>query len=803
METLQQDIEQNDLEVHIMQSVITQLEKKDEEDGDAKIHTVDVEEDKTNSSTQPVEKLPADDASTDRTGNAELQVSDSVDNLPHISSSENETIACTKTEDESGCLEEALAPSNSSISSQAVEDIQPVVDDALVAIEISENISHPEEGNEEPAAVSQSDSVLSPEFSPHFVPDEIVESARETGDASEEGSHSEVAGGIADDSSGQEEESRESSAVEVVSVAEENTADEVKVPPSPAFEESLVETPSPASEDPANTGANDATSQTGFLKGSIISMIADLILPDTSGDAETEAPTSSTDSDPPTDVVTEVDLVPDMIVVLDADDQPDLESIEVTRTKAEAHKDGDITVDDADRLLGESKPLSEGNEDGDSFDPYSPGTGKNNTQSETSITTTSQDSADLLLVADSVPDSGVRESATDGASGGYSEPRLPENAVDQASLYSIVKKDERCDNMVSNVTEGNDSAPLTSDIPTESIFDDVVQAELDHCKSNETCELKNISKTEKADDDNQREDFSLGNVQQPEHSMSSSESAILGNTKADLPADSLLSGAGQKASIESSPLDQVSEKNGLGNSTAAGNLLSDSLQTPSFSVPLAAALNLTYVKVKPINTSCLDSLKYSDFHAKMWAKLEAPSADGNSTNVPISSQHSSSTPQDSIFKPLISKIKKMEIKNMINEMYTSQLGDCYRLILTELQSSWGPQGSIAGVAVELIAALDNAVDSVNARAAVALETMTNSSAQIEQHERLLQSILNTTLNSSSSTSSAAFRTSKNLESACMINPKGCQYSSSPASAQISLFANFINVMQEVSSSIPV
>ena len=79
--------------------------------------------------------------------------------------------------------------------------------------------------------------------------------------------------------------------------------------------------------------------------------------------------------------------------------------------------------------------------------------------------------------------------------------------------------------------------------------------------------------------------------------------------------------------------------------------------------------------------TCIDSLKFTDFQAKMQAKLAAAQAargdsdGGKSGSLPPG--------QDSVFRLLMQKIKSLEMKNAIVDLYMAQVSDCYRQILTE------------------------------------------------------------------------------------------------------------------------
>jgi hypothetical protein len=155
------------------------------------------------------------------------------------------------------------------------------------------------------------------------------------------------------------------------------------------------------------------------------------------------------------------------------------------------------------------------------------------------------------------------------------------------------------------------------------------------------------------------------------------------------------------------------------------------------------------MKIKPLNFSCLEGLKYSDFQARMWAKLEASHSNGTaagsaSSGVATGASEGgppSSSAQDSVFKPLISKIKKLEMKSIINEMYTTQLGECYRSVLFDLMASWGPNGTVSNASSEALLILESAVSSISRQSQDALRILNESAASISSQDAWIKSVL--------------------------------------------------------------
>ena len=77
-----------------------------------------------------------------------------------------------------------------------------------------------------------------------------------------------------------------------------------------------------------------------------------------------------------------------------------------------------------------------------------------------------------------------------------------------------------------------------------------------------------------------------------------------------------------------------------------------------------------------VSITCLDLLRFPNFQSRMLAKLKA--SDPSSAE-----EHRGVNSQDNVFKVLMDKIKTLETSQAILELYTAQITDCYRTILTE------------------------------------------------------------------------------------------------------------------------
>lgn len=140
-------------------------------------------------------------------------------------------------------------------------------------------------------------------------------------------------------------------------------------------------------------------------------------------------------------------------------------------------------------------------------------------------------------------------------------------------------------------------------------------------------------------------------------------------------------------------------------------------------------------KAKGINMSCLENLRFSEFRDKMMAKLQDSTEIGNNSSIAPPGPPGS---QDSVFKPLILKIKKLEMKNIINEMYTNQIGDCYRGIFSEILSTWGPEGAMTTTAMNTISALNEAIEGIDSRTTTAAAVLDETIAFVEDQRRILK-----------------------------------------------------------------
>ena len=102
----------------------------------------------------------------------------------------------------------------------------------------------------------------------------------------------------------------------------------------------------------------------------------------------------------------------------------------------------------------------------------------------------------------------------------------------------------------------------------------------------------------------------------------------------------------------------------------------DSVITKSKKTPILQTTSSKASSSPPLPTNCLETLKFVDFQAKMVAKL-VNASDDKDRSVPLTSQ-------DNVFRHLMQKIKMLEMNYAIIEMYSIQIGDCYRTVLSDL-----------------------------------------------------------------------------------------------------------------------
>jgi hypothetical protein len=91
----------------------------------------------------------------------------------------------------------------------------------------------------------------------------------------------------------------------------------------------------------------------------------------------------------------------------------------------------------------------------------------------------------------------------------------------------------------------------------------------------------------------------------------------------------------------------------------------------------AATTATVPVSSAAVSTACADLMRFSDFNAKMLAKLQAAAKPTEDRPVPLTGVH------ENVFRVLMAKIKSLEMSQAILEMYTGQLGDCYRSVEVE------------------------------------------------------------------------------------------------------------------------
>eukprot|EP01041_Mallomonas_annulata_P008790 gene8790-18184_t len=179
------------------------------------------------------------------------------------------------------------------------------------------------------------------------------------------------------------------------------------------------------------------------------------------------------------------------------------------------------------------------------------------------------------------------------------------------------------------------------------------------------------------------------------------------------------------------------------NATAIGNTSTSTLMSTPVTNTSTSDTN-TSMYEKPEKTvrvlpSCIDTLRFSDFQAKLLSKRQSASD---------SDRASGATPQDSVIRALIQKITTLEFNFAVLEMYSSQVSDCYRTVLHELVNA---------------TAILNTAHELSSRAAAAASTSTSSRTTDTdtQYENAVVvstsplSTISTTDNSSSTATNAA------------------------------------------------
>lgn len=117
--------------------------------------------------------------------------------------------------------------------------------------------------------------------------------------------------------------------------------------------------------------------------------------------------------------------------------------------------------------------------------------------------------------------------------------------------------------------------------------------------------------------------------------------------------------------------------------TSDGSLVVLDTHTPA----AQAAQQLSHLAGQMSLMTCAELLKYGDFQAKMNAKLT------NMVAREDDAAHNGGRPgglppgQESVFRMLMQKIKSLEMKQAIVDLYMQQVSDCYRSVLVEVMAS--------------------------------------------------------------------------------------------------------------------
>ncbi len=111
--------------------------------------------------------------------------------------------------------------------------------------------------------------------------------------------------------------------------------------------------------------------------------------------------------------------------------------------------------------------------------------------------------------------------------------------------------------------------------------------------------------------------------------------------------------------------------------------------TANVSVPVVPVLPVQSINnnrdASPsISLSCWDQLRFSDFQTKMLSKLQKNSTETSGDGSTSSSVSMLSSSQDNVFRQLMQKIKTLEMGYAIIEMYSTQVSDCYRLVMSDM-----------------------------------------------------------------------------------------------------------------------
>lgn len=129
----------------------------------------------------------------------------------------------------------------------------------------------------------------------------------------------------------------------------------------------------------------------------------------------------------------------------------------------------------------------------------------------------------------------------------------------------------------------------------------------------------------------------------------------------------------------------VAELAGVDNA-ATSITVNDSV--PAQVLPVQSINNNRDASTSPsISLSCWDQLRFSDFQTKMLSKLQKNSTETSGDGSTSSSVPMLSSSQDNVFRQLMQKIKTLEMGYAIIEMYSTQVSDCYRLVMSDMMAN--------------------------------------------------------------------------------------------------------------------
>lgn len=287
------------------------------------------------------------------------------------------------------------------------------------------------------------------------------------------------------------------------------------------------------------------------------------------------------------------------------------------------------------------------------------------------------------------------DSIQDGHDNGTS---ISHDAIETSDTRSAHQENQSVESIESLDREASDNPPSIFSNATNTTLVETELQENTNSSSSESVDASTIS-TAIQEEENGAEHHEIA----PESGVSSPLSASIHEHTAALDGSPSQNSEANVATVSTDDQAAVSTSSSLGSEQALADSVRSAGPVPLSNAPAASSNTSTSqpsVATTPLPTggklhstswsSCLDQLKFSDFQARMMAKLHNKNASSDSlsgsSNNASSAQNdlTQSSNNNNIFKQIIQRMKNLEANQAISDIYLSQLSDCLRIIREEM-----------------------------------------------------------------------------------------------------------------------